>query len=383
MAYDKQQITALLREAEHIERFVKRPAPARDIRPILRKWVTRFPVLKEADTLARSLFGTAVLQRGIIEIASHCEYGCLFCGLRMQNRSLQRYHMPREDILAAVDTAVTMGASTIVLQCGQSRMVPAEEIAVLISAIKSRHNVAVTLSLGEHDDTTYRLWRDSGADRYLLKLETTDETLHARLRPGMTAFQRLQHVESLQRMGYETGSGVIVGLPGMTPDILATDLVRLSRMGLEMLAVGPFIPHPDTPLGTRAPGSLLQTLLATALLRTTNPLSNIPATSALDAMSPLGRVLGLHAGANVVMPSYTPDDVRGGYTIYPGKNTACANARDAVLALQQRLQDAGFHMSRERGDSLLRLQRLSSPKPQQGHDTPATAVTTNGTGESA
>lgn len=309
------------------------------------------PLCEEAGQAARTVFGQTIYQRGVIEFSSQCDMACLYCGLRLPNTRLDRYTLSHADVLHAVDTAVQCGMGTIVLQSGQTAQPDPALIAELVSVIKSRHRVAVTLSLGEHPEDVYRLWRDSGADRYLLKIETTDEALHQRLRPGQTAATRLRHVERLQRLGFETGSGIISGLPGMTPDILAEDLIRLSSLGLEMLAVGPFIPHPDTPLGHSSRGCLTQALLAMAFLRLQNRGANIPATSALDSISPEGRILGLQAGANVIMPSFTPDTVRGAYSIYPGKNRPGSKAADIATALQQRVLSAGFELTNITGNS--------------------------------
>lgn len=337
MPYSRKEIIHILRSAA-FQRATSGGLPAS-------------PLYEEAGRATRSIFGSTVYQRGVVEFSSHCDINCLFCGLRHANTRLQRYALSCNEILHAVDYAVCKGMGTIVLQCGQSHSLSPDFIAGVITAIKIRHDVAITLSLGEHHSDAYRLWRDSGADRYLLKVETTDETLHARLRPGQTAASRLKHLDTLRRLGFETGSGIISGLPGMTPDILADDLIRLSTMGLEMLAVGPFIPHPQTPIGSSMSGGLAETLLSTAFLRLMNKGANIPATSALDALSPDGRVMALRAGANVVMPSFTPDRVRATYSIYPGKNHASTSSNDTVTTLQQRVHDAGFTLSTTTGPS--------------------------------
>lgn len=217
--------------------------------------------------------------------------------------------------------------------------------------IRKLGDISVTLCLGDHDEDTYRYWHDCGAERYLLKMETFDSGLHSRCRPGQRARDRLKNVNLLKGLGYETGSGIITGLPGMTPEILAGDLLELGRLCLDMIAVGPFVPHPDTPMGGCPAGSVEESLRATALLRIMNPLANIPATSALDALAPDGRERGLSAGANVVMPSVTPEPVRAGYFLYPGKNSSSISVEGTIHALRQRLLRAGYHPSSARGTS--------------------------------
>lgn len=333
-----------------------------------------------ARALADDVFGRQVFLRGVVEFANHCRRNCLYCGLRAANTDVERFRLNDEEILHAVSVAAAHGMGTVVLQSGEEAQGDVRRVGALVQEIKRRHNVAVTLSLGDYAEDHYRYWRDCGADRYLLKVETTDDALHARMRPGTTVTERLARVETLQRLGYETGSGVISGLPGMTPRILARDILRLSAMGLEMIAVGPFIPHPGTPLGAeRAAVDIEQALRATALLRLLNPGANIPATSALDSACPPqdsgtqraasdtrlnnqdsahspygkgGREQGLAAGANVVMPSVTPERVRRNYAIYPGKNTVRCSVTEAVRQLKLRLEHAGYQPSDAIGTSL-------------------------------
>ncbi len=304
-----------------------------------------------ARALRDSVFGREVFQRGVVEFSNICCKNCRYCGLRQSNTHLTRFQLQSDAILSAVKRAVDMGMGTIVLQSGEEHTQHITRIGNIISSIKQYADVAVTLSLGDHSAETYAYWRDCGADRYLLKVETFDEALHEKLRPHQTVRDRVRRVETLYRLGYETGSGIITGLPGMTPAILAHDLRRLHELPLDMIAVGPFVPHPDTPLGSFAAGTVDEALRATAILRIMNPQANIPATSALDALSPNGREQGLQAGANVVMPSVTPEPVRAGYSIYPGKNASKQTVEHTIDILQRRLQNAGYHSSSARGPS--------------------------------
>ncbi|UZP66973.1 [FeFe] hydrogenase H-cluster radical SAM maturase HydE [Desulfovibrio mangrovi] len=309
------------------------------------------PLFAEARALRDRVFGREVFQRGVVEFSNHCRKNCHYCGLRAANTELQRFRLDAEAILDAARTAVELGMGTVVLQSGEEETADIRSIGDLIGRIKRLGDISVTLSLGDHSEDAYRYWRDCGADRYLLKMETFNPELHARLRPGQNVAERLARVETLCRLGYETGSGIITGLPDMTPEILAEDLRLLSGLPLDMIAVGPFIPHPQTPLKDAAAGRIDEALRATALLRLMNPTANIPATSALDALDAHGREKGLNAGANVIMPSVTPEPVRAGYNIYPGKNAAPEPVRQIVGRLQQRLRDAGYEPSSSRGAS--------------------------------
>ncbi|MFV0421195.1 [FeFe] hydrogenase H-cluster radical SAM maturase HydE [Oleidesulfovibrio sp.] len=307
----------------------------------------------DARSVTDAIFGKSVYVRGVVEFSNYCKKNCHYCGLRAANVNLERFRLHAEDIYAAAALAVELGAGTIVLQSGEDLACDVAFIGSLVRRIKDTHDVAITLSVGDHDRDTYAFWRDCGADRYLLKIETTDIDLHERLRPGSTVEDRLARVQTLQELGYETGSGIIVGLPGMTDEIIAKDLKLLSSLGLGMIAAGPFIPHPQTPLAAPVDTDIEKSLRVTAMLRLLNKGSNIPATSALDALVADGRIRGLAAGANVVMPSVTPDDVRGGYSIYPGKNTAGKDVQDAVLSLMERLRTAGYRPVAEKGFSKL------------------------------
>ncbi len=298
-------------------------------------------------------FGRDVFLRGIVEFSSFCCKKCLYCGLRAPNTRALRYRLPPERIVEAACLAPELGLGTVVLQSGDDYTYSADTIRAMVEEIKRRRDVAVTLSLGDRPLKEMTRFRESGADRYLIKLETCDPDLYARMRPGESLEQRLERLEHLRGLGFEIGSGIIVGLPGMSLEILASDILRLAELDLDMIAVGPFVPHPCTPLADAPPGGLEETLRAAALLRLLSPGSNIPATSALnarpskaeasDALAPEdGRALGLRAGCNVIMPSLTPEDVRGAYEIYPGKNAFTANARQSVRRVRELIRQEGL-----------------------------------------
>ncbi|MHC1713053.1 MAG: [FeFe] hydrogenase H-cluster radical SAM maturase HydE [Solidesulfovibrio sp.] len=294
-----------------------------------------------ADALTRQNFGDEVYLRGVIEFSNACINNCRYCGLRRANAKVHRYGMTVDDILACLTLASELSLGTVVVQSGDDYAYSREDIGRVITEAKALGNVAVTLSLGDRPETDFAFWRELGADRYLLKIETFDEALYARSRPGLRLADRLKRVEALQRAGFEVGSGIITDLPGMTSDILASDLMRLSELDLDMIAVGPFVPSPDTPYGQESPGSILTAFRAMAILRLLNPMANIPSTSALNALRDGAREQGLTVGANVLMPSLTPETVSGDYAIYPGKNAFRADAGARVAAVREAIRRVG------------------------------------------
>jgi len=309
-----------------------------------------------AEALTRENFGTEVYIRGIIEFSNHCDKNCRYCGLRRANTALKRYRLSVDDILHCLELARELSIGTVVLQSGDDWSYTREDIATLITEAKARSNVAVTLSLGDRPLEDIAFWREVGADRYLLKIETFDESLYAKSRPGLFLADRLARVEALRKAGYEVGSGIITDLPGMTAEMLANDLLRLSELDCDMIAAGPFVPNPDTPYGTESSGSILTALRAMAILRLLNPLANIPSTSALNALRDGAREQGLTTGANVIMPSLTPEEVSGDYAIYPGKNTFRADAKSRLEATKQAIRRVGRIPSAAIGGSKRRQQ---------------------------
>lgn len=309
-----------------------------------------------AEALTRENFGTEVYIRGIIEFSNHCDKNCRYCGLRRANTSIARYRLPVDDILHCLDLARELKLGTVVLQSGDDSTYTREDIARIVTESKTRSGMAVTLSLGDRPLEDFTSWRAIGADRYLLKIETFDEALYANSRPGLKLSDRLARIEALRKAGYEVGSGIITDLPGMSLDILANDLLRLSELDLDMIAAGPFVPNPDTPYGAEPGGSILTALRVLAILRLLNPLANIPSTSALNALRDGAREQGLTAGANVIMPSLTPEEVSGNYAIYPGKNAFRADAKSRLEATKQAIRRVGRTPSEAVGGSKRRQQ---------------------------
>ncbi|HHT84414.1 MAG: [FeFe] hydrogenase H-cluster radical SAM maturase HydE [Bacillota bacterium] len=354
-----------------------------------------FYLFSTAHHVRLSSVGRSVQVRGIIEFSNYCRQDCLFCGLRRSNAKLARYRMSPEQIVeAAVRALKAHDFGTFVLQSGEDPGYPADAIAYAVKSIKQLGS-AVTLSAGQRSYEDYQLWRKAGADRFLLKFETSDPDFFKQLKPTTTLDERLQCLMSLRSLGYQIGTGIILGLPGQTREMVIRDLLLLKQLDPEMVSIGPFIPHPDTPLGQRLPGapdpdSLIRaTLRAVALSRLMVPLAHIPATTALGVIgqrsrdwiewagsyiqgrlgdeagprwhAPTGdwndpRLLALVCGANVIMPDVTPKLFRDSYEIYPGKagsdgEELCGTMR-SVKAM---IQSLGMTIDPGRGDS---------PKPQ-------------------
>lgn len=308
-------------------------------------------LFKGAESICSHVFGGEVFLRAIVEFSSHCRKNCLYCGLRNSNKQLSRYCLSPARILECVQSAAAENIGTVVLQSGEDSILTPQEFACLIVQIKKETNMAVTLSLGEQPEDDLFLWKEAGADRYLLKMETFDRELYGRLRPGCEFEKRLHSLTVLRKLGYEVGSGIISGLPGQSKEGLARDLLELTSLELDMISVGPFIPHPDTPLAGSAAGNTLEAMRAMAILRLLNPEANIPATSALEILDPGARSLSLSRGGNVIMSSVTPDDVGAGYNIYPGKNAVALEVREKLHAIKSDITLSGKFFSGNRGFS--------------------------------
>ncbi|MGO0122839.1 [FeFe] hydrogenase H-cluster radical SAM maturase HydE [Desulfothermobacter acidiphilus] len=315
-----------------------------------------------ADRVREKIFGPVVHLRAIIEFSNFCRNNCLYCGLRRDNRRLARYRMSEAELLEAAAAAVAQGFKTIVLQSGEDPLWPPQRLAPVVQEIKSL-GVAVTLSVGELTYEDYALLRRAGADRYLLRHETSDPELFARLKPDSSLARRLQCLAWLKDLGYETGAGCMVGLPGQSMESIAEDILLMKELEVEMAGIGPFISHPDTPLGQEPPGSPLLALKVVALARLHLPYSNLPATTAAGVAQERGREAALTWGANVVMPDVTPHRYRLLYQLYPGKAEVDATA-NAFDHWQQRLLELGREVGKDLGFSA----RSSSASAAVGPD---------------
>lgn len=301
--------------------------------------------------------GDEVYLRGIIEFSNHCVRNCHYCGLRAANVGLRRYRMTPAEIAAIAEKAALLGIGTVVLQSGEDPFWDAPTLAEVIRKIKHRTGLAVTLSVGDRPRKDYALWRQAGADRYLLKHETADPELFRRLRPGTILADRLICIRYLRELGYQIGSGNIVGLPGQTLTTLADDIVLLQELDVEMAGIGPFIPHPQTPLANASPGCVDLTLRVLAVARLALPWAHIPATTALGSADAQGRQKALRCGANVVMPNVGPTDYRPLYQIYPGKICVGEGAEKCKSCLGRMIVGLGRTVGQGPGHS---------PKPRFG-----------------
>ena len=321
---------------------------------------------READTVRRESVGEAVHLRGLVEISNYCSRQCLYCGIRAENRHVERYRMTADEILDSAKTAQSLGYGTVVLQSGEDPGLTTAFITDVVRRIKSETPLAVTLSLGERTYDEFAEWHAAGADRYLMRFETSNAELLRRIHPtgGREPYSRLEALAELRRIGYEVGSGFLIGIPGQTFHDLKRDLLLVRELELDMIGVGPYVPHPDTPLGREAaetfseahddvstaaltvedqvPNDEETTYKALALIRLLRPATNIPSTTALATINDrAGRELGLRRGANVVMPNVTPWKYRAKYEIYPKK--ACLNETPGIFAqrLRERIADLG------------------------------------------
>lgn len=311
----------------------------------------REALFRAADEVRRRYVGDEVHLRGIIEFSNHCVRNCHYCGLRAANRSLPRYRMSPQEMVAIAERAAALGLGTVVLQSGEDPYWDAEKLAAVVREIKRRTGLAVTLSVGDRPREDYARWREAGADRYLLKHETADADLFRRLRPGTTLAGRLERLRDLRELGYQVGSGNMVGLPGQSLASLADDIVLLQELDVEMAGIGPFLPHPQTPLAGAQPGSVDLTLRVLAVARLALPWAHLPATTALGTADPEGRQKALRCGANVIMPNVGPTEYRPLYQIYPGKICLGDRAENCVACLHRMVEGLGRTIGRGPGHS--------------------------------
>lgn len=306
-----------------------------------------------ADKVRRQYYGTDVYIRGLIEISSFCRNDCLYCGIRRSNANARRYRLSKEEIYACCAQGYELGFRTFVLQGGEDAYHTTEWVEGVVSAIKEKYpDCAVTLSLGERPQKDYEIWYMAGADRYLLRHETASRPHYEKLHPAEQTFtHRMECLQNLKQIGYQTGAGFMVGSPFQETENLIADMRFLREFRPHMVGIGPFIPHHDTPFSDCSSGTLEQTLIMVALTRLTIPYALIPATTALGTIHPQGRELGLKAGANVVMPNLSPVAVRGQYSLYDNKICTGEEAAEGIADLKCRVAQAGYRITVDRGDS--------------------------------
>lgn len=289
-------------------------------------------LLKEADKVRHDNVGDEVHLRGLIEFSNICRNNCMYCGIRRDNKQLQRYRMSEEELIETARRGAELGFKTIVMQSGEDMYYNTDRMCRIVETIK-KFDVAVTLSMGERDYVEYKAFRNAGADRYLMRIETTDNDLYHKLDPEMSWQHRYECLLMLKELGYELGTGSMVGLPEQSIESIADDLLFMQKLEVDMAGIGPFIPHQQTPLKDAAGGTLDLALRTMALMRIMLPDINIPATTAMESLHPQGRIKALQGGANVVMPNITEGEYRKLYELYPGKicvNDTPAHCRSCI-----------------------------------------------------
>ena len=309
-------------------------------------------LFKAADSVRRSVYGEDVYIRGLIEFTNYCKNNCYYCGIRRDNSKASRYRMTLEQILTACENGYQMGFRTFVLQGGEDPYFTDERICQIVSEIRSRYpDCAITLSIGEKSRESYKKYFDAGANRYLLRHETASGALYSKLHPSdMSLENRKKCLYDLKEIGYQVGAGFMVGSPSQTTEDILADIRFLQELNPDMIGIGPFISHSDTPFHEYENGSVSLTLRLIAVLRLIFPHALIPATTALGTIHPMGRELGLKAGANVVMPNLSPQEVREKYLLYDNKICVQEDSSDCRDCIQRRVSSVGYKVVTDIGD---------------------------------
>lgn len=306
----------------------------------------------EADKVRRDNYGIDVFLRGLIEFTNYCRNDCYYCGIRCSNKNANRYRLKKDEILSACKEGYSLGYRTFVLQGGEDLYYTDDKICDIVSSIRKEYeDCAITLSIGERSYDSYKAYYEAGANRFLLRHETADIKHYSRLHPGsMSLDNRKECLYNLKEIGYQVGSGFMVGSPYQTVDNIVSDLRFLQELEPDMIGIGPYITHCDTPFRDFENGSVSLTLRLISILRLMFPYALIPSTTALGTISPTGREDGLKAGANVVMPNLTPVKYRKQYELYENKICTGEEAAECRGCLERRVEAAGYKVVTSRGD---------------------------------
>lgn len=307
---------------------------------------------KEAVRLRKEIYGHKVFIRGLIEVSNICRNDCYYCGIRKSNRSCDRYRLSKEDILSCCKDGYALGFRTFVMQGGEDGFFSDVFLCDVIKEIKRLYpDCAVTLSLGERSRESYEKLFKAGADRYLLRHETADEEHYSRLHPeNLTLRNRMECLRNLKEIGFQTGCGFMVGSPFQNTECIAKDLKFIEEFEPEMVGIGPFIPHKDTPFGNYPPGSAELTCFLLSVIRIIHPSVLLPSTTALGTLEDGGREKGILHGANVIMPNLSPTDVRDKYMLYNNKLSTGAESAQKLDELKKKIDSIGYSIVTERGD---------------------------------
>lgn len=327
-------------------------AEKKDILTILQDDSQDIYLFEKADKIRKQIYGIDVYLRGLIEISNYCKNNCLYCGIRRDNRKITRYRLTQQEILLCCDIGYELGFRTFVLQGGEDIYFNDEFLCGIIQKIKTKYpDCAVTLSLGERSEESYKSLFSAGADRYLLRHETASKSHYEKLHPIEMSFDnRIKCLKTLKKIGFQTGAGFMVGSPFQTHDNLVEDLLFIKKLKPEMVGIGPFISHAETPFKEYKNGTLRDTLVMVALTRLLLPNALIPSTTALGTIDPQGREKGLKAGANVVMPNLSPVKFRKLYSLYDNKICMGDEAAECRKCLEKRVESAGYKIVTDRGD---------------------------------
>ncbi len=309
---------------------------------------------QKAQQVRKQYYGNAVYIRGLVEISNHCRNNCYYCGIRALNRQVARYRLSKDDILDCCEHGYTLGFRTFVLQGGEDMYYTDAMMIDIISSIRKRYpDCAITLSIGERSYDTYKAYYEAGANRYLLRHETANGEHYARLHPQeLSSQRRRQCLYDLKAIGYQVGTGFMVGSPYQTAAMIVEDLKFIAALQPQMVGIGPFIPHHQTPFALEKQGSEVLTLRLLAIIRLMLPAVLLPATTALSTIDDRGREKGILAGANVIMPNLSPAQVREKYMIYDNKAFTGVESAEGLQELNARLQQIGYETVISRGDAL-------------------------------
>ena len=310
----------------------------------------------KAREVREKYYGKDVYIRGLIEFTNYCRNNCYYCGIRRDNKNIERYRLSEEQILSCTDSGYELGFRTFVLQGGEDPYYNDDRMVSIVKSIKEKHpDCAITLSIGERSFDSYERLYKAGADRYLLRHETADKAHYESLHPEEMSYDnRIRCLLDLRRIGYQIGCGMMVGSPGQKPEHLLKDLRFIQMFTPEMVGIGPFVPHHDTRYANCEPGTAELTVRLLSLIRLLNPMVLLPATTALGTVDAFGREKGLAAGANVVMPNLSPTDVRDKYLLYDNKICTGDEAAECVRCLSLRVSKAGYQIVTSRGDHFTR-----------------------------
>ncbi|MBR1724389.1 MAG: [Ruminococcus sp.] len=305
-----------------------------------------------ARELSLKKYGNKIYIRGIVEFSNVCKNDCYYCGIRRSNSCAQRYRLDEEDIMSCCAEGYEIGYRTFVLQSGEDGAWGAQRLAAIVRRIKEQYpDCAVTLSVGELEYDEYKLLREAGADRYLLRHETANKGHYEKLHPQPMSFEhRMNCLRQLKELGFQTGAGMMIGSPYQTTECLADDMLFLKEFQPHMVGMGPFLPHKDTPFNDRPKGSYELTLFLLSLVRIMLPSVLLPSTTALGTINPRGREAGVLAGANVIMPNLSPTAVRKKYMLYDNKICTEDKTEDCRFCLQARMKSIGYEVTVTRGD---------------------------------